>query len=118
LGAVPHVQLGNGKRREAEQVDGASAVEALRGIRLNVQHAYGAAGPLLFTVSSPGRGDGKSFVTSNLAQAFADVGYRTLLVDGDVRIGVLHRVMRAQRRPGLTDVLAGKLPAEAVVQAT
>jgi len=116
LGAVPHLHR-NGNKRERH--DGtAKAVEALRGIRLNVQHAYGAAGPLLITVSSPGRGEGKSFVTSNLAQAFADVGYRTLLVDGDVRVGALHRVMRAQRRPGLTDVLAGRLPAAAVVQAT
>ncbi len=118
LGAVPHVQLGNGKRREAQQVDGASAVEALRGIRLNVQHAYGAAGPLLITVTSPGRGDGKSFVTSNLAQAFADVGYRTLLIDGDVRLGALHRALRCARRPGLTDVLAERAVPDQVVQGT
>jgi polysaccharide biosynthesis transport protein len=128
LGAVPHVPRSNGKRRgekEGEgkgpgldEQDGAAAVEALRGIRLNVQHAYGAAGPLLLTVTSPGRGEGKSFVTCNLAMAFAEVNYRTLLIDGDVRLGALHRLLRAQRRPGLTDVLAGRVPAEQAVQAT
>jgi tyrosine-protein kinase Etk/Wzc len=87
LGAVPHVQRGNGARRGTDEDDGSQAVEALRGIRLNVQHAYGAAGPLLITVTSPGRGDGKSFVTANLARVFADVGYRTLVIDGDVSFG-------------------------------
>jgi succinoglycan biosynthesis transport protein ExoP len=116
LGAVPRVRR-NGGRREPDD-DTARAVEALRGIRLSVHHAYGAAGPLLLTVTSPGRGEGKSFVSSNLAQAFADVGYRTLLVDGDVRLGRLHRPLQAKRRPGLADVLAGNAPAQAVIQAT
>lgn len=118
LGAVPHVQRANGKRRGPEDDDGARAVEALRGIRLNTHHAYGAAGPVLITVTSPGRGDGKSFVTSNLAQAFAQVGYRTLLIDGDVRCGALHRAVRAARRPGLTDALANQVEADQVVQRT
>src|SRR5437773_10580094 len=98
--------------------DGVKAVEALRGIRLNVQYAYGAAGPLVLTVSSPGRGEGKSFVTSNLAQAFADVGCRTLLIDGDVRLGALHRARRRARRPGLTDALAGRVTAVQTLQST
>ncbi len=65
-----------------------------------------------------GRGDGKSFVTSNLAQAFAQVGYRTLLIDGDVRCGMLHRSLRGVRRPGLTDALADQVAAGNVVQST
>ncbi len=116
LGAVPRVRNG-GKPGEPGE-DMTKAIEALRGLRLSVQHAYGAAGPILLTVSSPGRGEGKSFVTSNLAQAFADVGFRTLVIDGDVRLGALHRSLRTQRRPGLTDVLAGNIPAETAVQAT
>ncbi len=118
LEAVPHVARVNGKPRSPDNDDDARAVEALRGIRLNVHHAYGAAGPVLITVTSPGRGDGKSFVTSNLAQAFAQVGLRTLLIDGDVRCGALHRCLRAARRPGLTDVLANQVAPDQVVQST
>jgi polysaccharide biosynthesis transport protein len=118
LGAVPHVHRGNGKGRAQAEHDDTAAVEALRGIRLNVQHAYGAAGPVLITVTSPGRGDGKSFVTSNLAMAFAQVGYRTLLIDGDVRCGALHRFLKGVRRPGLTDVLANQVTPDQVVQST
>jgi tyrosine-protein kinase Etk/Wzc len=63
-------------------------------------------------------GDGKSFITSNLALAFADARYRTLLIDGDIRRGALHRVMGASRKPGLTDFLAGEAPADAITQRT
>lgn len=112
LGAVPRVQPGR-------TGDGSLAViETLRVIRLNLQHAHGAAGPLLVTVSSPGSGDGKSFVVSNLALAFADAGFRTVLLDGDVRRGALHRVLGVPRRPGLTDYLQGRVPLENVLQAT
>jgi capsular exopolysaccharide synthesis family protein len=83
-----------------------------------VQHAYGAAGPVLITITSPGKSDGKSFMSANLAHSFAQTGYRTLLIDGDVRCGGLHRIMKGARRPGLTDVLANHLPPEQVVQTT
>src|SRR5260221_1040332 len=99
LGAVPHVQRANGKPRKPEDDDGERAVEALRGIRLNVHQAYGAAGPGLITVTSPGRGDGKSFLPSHLAQAFAQVGLRTLLIDRDVRCGALHPPLPALPPP-------------------
>src|SRR2546430_2896011 len=116
LGAVPRFDwrhLGNGKTAEAA----APVVEALRGLRLRLSHA-GGAGPLLVTVTSPGVGEGKSFLSCNLALAFADAGYRTLLIDGDVRRGGQHRMLGLHREPGLVDFLAGDLPFETVVQAT
>ena len=114
LGAVPHVDWRNGKRDAAV----AQVVEALRGIRLNVVHRHGSAGPVRLTITSPGKSDGKSFVASNLALAFADTGLRTLLVDGDVRRGRLHRTLGATRRPGLTDLLEGTVAWEQAVQTT
>ena len=94
------------------------ALEAFRGLRLSLTHAYGAAGPVVFAISSPGSRDGKSFVSSNLALAFAHANYRTLLIDGDGRRGTLHRVLKGVRRPGLTDVLAGEVEQADVIQAT
>src|SRR5438874_1590873 len=114
LGAVPHVDWRNGKRDAAV----AQVIEALRGIRLNVVHRHGSAGPVRLTITSPGKSDGKSFVASNLALAFADTGLRTLLVDGDVRRGRLHRTLGVARRPGLTDLLEGSVAWDQAVQAT
>jgi capsular exopolysaccharide synthesis family protein len=109
LGAVPHVRA----KDEPEEV-----VEALRGVCLNLVHAYGAAGPLLVTITSPGPGDGKSFLAANVALTFADGGHRTLLMDGDIRRGVLHRRFRAGRQPGLADFLREDATREQIVQAT
>src|SRR5258706_10736985 len=78
LGAVPHVQRANGKPRKPEDDDGERAVEALRGIRLNVHQAYGAAGPRVVTVTTPGPGGGKSFVPSNPAPAVPQLRFRPL----------------------------------------
>src|SRR2546427_30156 len=64
-----------------------AVVEAFRGLRLTLVNEYGAPGPIVVTVTSPGSGDGKSFVSSNLALAFAYAKQRTLLVDADLRPG-------------------------------
>jgi len=114
LGAIPHVDWHNGKREESA----GQVIEALRGIRLSVANRHGGAGPVVVTVTSPGRSDGKSFAASNLALAFADAGSRTLLIDGDVRRGRLHHVLNRHRRPGLTEILAGVVPLEQAVQGT
>ena len=108
LGAVPHL-------RDKER---AEVIEALRGVRLNLLHEYGPAAPLLVTVTSPGAGDGKSFLAANLALTFAEGGHRTLLVDGDIRRGVLHRRFKANRRPGLVDCLLGQTGHDQIVQVT
>ena len=113
LGAVPHVRR-NGKSK----TDALHVLEALRGVRLSLTHAHGAAGPLVVTITSPGSGDGKSFVSSNLALCFADNGARTLLIDGDVRRGRLHALMNVTRKPGLTDFLAGEATRDKIIHKT
>jgi capsular exopolysaccharide synthesis family protein len=117
LGAVPHV---TSKGKTGTQVqENAAFQEAIRDIRMNVEYSYGAsAGPLIFTVSSPGAADGKSFLSSNLARSFAESGRRTLLVDADLRRGELHRRCGVSRRPGLTDCLRGDVPVDRIIQQT
>jgi receptor protein-tyrosine kinase len=111
LGIVPHA-------KGAGTDEAAPIIEAMRGIRFNVLHSYGAAGPVVFTITSPGAREGKSFVTSNLAVAFADAGHKTLLIDGDLRRGALYRMLNARRKPGLTDVLHGDASLEDAIQNT
>jgi capsular exopolysaccharide synthesis family protein len=115
FGAIPairHMRSGKADLEEASQV-----VEAFRTIRLNLVHSYGT-GPVLVTISSPGPGDGKSLVSSNLALSFAEAGYKTLLVDGDIRRGELHRMFGTERIPGLIDYLARKAGIDDVLRAT
>jgi capsular exopolysaccharide synthesis family protein len=116
LGALPHLRARRrwfGSTRE----DDAAMIEAIRAIRLNVAFAHGA-GPVLVTVTSPGSADGKSFLAMNLARAFAQNGRRTMLVDGDLRRGALHRKFGVGRRPGFSDYLLGDAESHRVVRAT
>jgi capsular exopolysaccharide synthesis family protein len=112
LGAVPYAR-GALAARDAQSAS--QIAEAFRELRLSVAHAHGTAGPLLVTVTSPESGDGKSTVAAGLALAFAEQGYTTVLVDGDVRRGALHRQFGLARTPGLTDCLRGDLPLEGVL---
>ena len=56
-------------------------------------------------ITSPSAGEGKSLISSNLAVAFAEVGRRTILIDGDTRRGDAHRLLGKERVPGLVDYL-------------
>src|SRR5262249_18979061 len=95
--------------------EAAHVVEAFRAIRLNLLHSYGS-GPVLLTVSSPGPGDGKSLVSSNLALSFAEAGYKAVLVDGDIRRGELHRRVKTERIPGLMDSLMKQVTLDQVLR--
>jgi capsular exopolysaccharide synthesis family protein len=76
----------------------------------------GGRRPKSLLVTSALPGEGKSTVAVNLAMTFAGSGYRVLLVDADLRCGVLPELLGARSEPGLADVLKdGKSLAEAIV---
>lgn len=116
LGAIPAIK--KSRRGELAPEQAAQVVEAFRTVRLNLAHSYGAAGPVMLTITSPGAGDGKSLVSSNLAVSFAEAGYRTLLIDGDIRRGEIHRMFGVDRRPGLLDYLTGECGLEEIIRPT
>ena len=116
IGVITHLDR-NAKGNGATSPD--AVVEAFRGLRLSLVNEYDpASGPIVVTVTSPGSGDGKSFVSSNLALAFSYAKQRTVLVDADLRRGALHRVLNLRRQPGLTDFLAGDVARAPVLQTT
>ena len=68
-------------------------------------------------VTSATAAEGKSYVASNLAQAFArQQGRRVLLVDADFRCPQLHVRLGAPTSPGLSDYLQGKATEMSIVQ--
>lgn len=70
---------------------------------------------IIITSSVPA--EGKTFVTSNLAQSIIrQPDRRVLLIDGDLRASRLHQILGAPRTPGLSDYLRGQADECAVVQ--
>ncbi|MBV6521972.1 MAG: hypothetical protein MNPFHGCM_02116 [Gemmatimonadaceae bacterium] len=119
VGTVPTL-LKTVKNPTARLNNHTQMVESFRSLSLTIRSAYEGIGPVQLTISSPGPGDGKSFVSANLATALADGGYRTILIDGDIRRGTLHTIqgMECDPSPGLLDYLAGEATLAEIVRAT
>jgi capsular exopolysaccharide synthesis family protein len=117
MSGIPTIR--NPRNASARLQEASQLVESFRSLSLTVRSAFDGIGPVVLTVSSPGPGDGKSFVSANLAMALADGGYRTIVIDGDIRRGALHAVFApATQTPGLTDFLAGEAILTEVVRPT
>jgi len=116
LGVVPPID--RSPKGQANADDTMQVIESFRSIRLAIQHAHGDEAQVTFTITSPGPGDGKSLISSNLALSFAEAGFSTLLVDGDIRRGELHRMFNASRQAGLLDVLAGSASLSSALRPT
>lgn len=62
-----------------------------------------SAQTILITGESPGVG--KSFITANLSEVFAQLDKKVLIIDGDMRLGELHKMFGMNPDSGLTDYL-------------
>lgn len=78
--------------------------EDIRTIRTNLKFtANDDAKVLLVTSSVPG--EGKSFISVNLAAAFAQTGEKVLLVDADLRLGRVHKIFNQSATKGFSNML-------------
>jgi polysaccharide biosynthesis transport protein len=77
--------------------------------RLDTYLSFAQPGSPLRTVlfTSPLTGDGKTTTAVNFAVALSLHGHRVLLVDTDLRRGIVHRIFGFHRDPGLSDLLSG-----------
>jgi capsular exopolysaccharide synthesis family protein len=66
--------------------------ESIRTIRTNIAFASLDKDVKIIINTSPEAGDGKSFVTANLAIAYAQEGKKVLLIDADLRRGRQHEI--------------------------
>jgi len=92
------------------------AVEALRSLRTSLHFGMLEAQKSILMVTSTRPGEGKSFLSVNLATVMAQSGQNVCLVDVDIRRGYLRRFFCVDKAsPGLTDVLAGDALIEDVI---
>ena len=82
--------------------------EEIRTVKTNIQFISTDENiqTLLITSSTPG--EGKSFISSNLACAFAQSDERVLLIDCDLRLGRVHKIFGLSNEKGLSNLLVSR----------
>ncbi len=83
-----------------------SVAEAFRVALTSLLFANRQAGPpKAIAVSSPGPNEGKTTVACNLAISYAEINWRVLLIDGDMRRPRLHSIFGVDNENGLANLL-------------
>ncbi|MBI4712316.1 MAG: polysaccharide biosynthesis tyrosine autokinase [Planctomycetes bacterium] len=70
----------------------------------------------IIVVTSTGPDEGKTITSANLSITMAQKGEHTLLVDGDMRKALVHRIFGLDKAPGLSDILMGAYKFDKVVR--
>lgn len=89
-----------------------SVAEALRIIRTNLIFSSVDKKVQTILITSSITSEGKSFISANLAVAFAQNGKNVLLVDCDMRKGRLHRMFNVSNDKGISNLLLGNIEKE------
>jgi capsular exopolysaccharide synthesis family protein len=102
----------NGRSAESFQFtdDKQIALESFRSLATDVRLAarFTRGGGRVVAVTSPGRGEGKTFTACNLALVQAAQATRCLVIDADMRAqGVGKFFNCSSTKPGLSDLIAG-----------
>ncbi|MEM7384703.1 MAG: polysaccharide biosynthesis tyrosine autokinase [Verrucomicrobiota bacterium] len=95
------------------------ASEAVRSLRASLSFLGDRPEPRTILITSSVDKEGKSFVSINLAAAYAMQGQRTLLIEGDLRNPSLaHSFPQAAAKQGLTSFLKGKCTVDRICYPT
>ncbi len=99
------------KKKQGELItvnDGKSVIsESFKTLRTNVQFSsVDSKGSQVMLVTSCMPSEGKSYVSANLAIAFAQTGKRVIIVDSDMRRGRQCRVFNVPNKNGLSNYIS------------
>lgn len=82
--------------------------ESFRGIRTNLQFLAADKSTKVVAITSTISGEGKSFITINLAGMLSLLGIRVVIIDMDLRKPKLHYSFGSDNSVGLSTLLVGK----------
>ena len=92
--------------------------ESFRSLRTNIQYIAADKTKKIISVTSSIGGEGKTFVTMNLASIFALSNHKTVLIGGDLRKPKLHNSFKVDKNQGLSNYLINKSNLEDITNKT
>lgn len=111
-----------GESKVSEQVIAAydplaTQVQALGALRSQLMLRWFDGDPdrKVLAIVSAARGDGRSFLSANLAVTFSQLGRHTLLIDADLRNPSQHKLFGIGEHFGLSAVLSGRSEPQAAI---
>ena len=81
--------------------------EMFRNLRTNIQFMNAGSDKKVMLITSTVPGEGKSYVSGNLAAAFAQLDKKVLIIDTDMRKGRQHAMFNLKSKPGISNFLSG-----------
>ena len=81
--------------------------EIFRTLRTNIQFMNNQKKLQSILITSTLAGEGKSWISANLAVTFAQAGKKVILLDADMRKGRQHKIFNVSVKPGLSNYLSG-----------
>lgn len=93
--------------------------ELFKELRTNILFPDSSKPPRTILVSSALPGDGKSFVSSNLAVSIANgIEEKVLIMDCDTRKPTIHKIFGINQKTGLSEFLSGQVEATDIISQT
>ena len=99
-----------------EQYPKSILAESFRAVRSNLQFINNTPGPKVIAVTSTISGEGKTFISVNLAGALAITGKRVIIIDSDMRNPTVHKYFHLSNRTGLSTILSMQSSVEDAIQ--
>ena len=92
-----------------------SYAEMLRNIRMRIEFKVLRKTNISVAITSTQSGDGKTFISTNLASLYSMTGHPTILVDMDIRKPNVHEKLGLEAPVGITNYLIGDCELEDII---
>ena len=114
--ATPPVANNNNPKFKGKRYGASPFLESFRSLNTNIRLLGSDSSLNSIVISSSIPSEGKSTISSHLAQAAAAMGQKVLLIDADLRRPQVHHWMGLNNDRGLSNILAMGLDLEAAIQ--
>ena len=116
IGGIPNYEDIEDNPISIESSPRGNVSESFRTLRTNLQYLFSDDRSKVILISSLHPGEGKTFVSTNLAATLAKASKRVLLLDFDLHKPKVHKMFKVTNTIGVTSYLIGKVELNDAIQ--